>query len=1026
MNLNLKMLFLNRRRDAFIGRNLAVLVFILLSIISLKAQTEVITGKVTDNQKEPLVGVSVVIQGTTNGTITDINGIYSISAQSGQNLAFNYLGMKTQIVPIGTSKTINVVLEDDSQVLTETVVIGYGSAKMKDLTSPITSIQSDDINKHLTSSPMQSLQGKVSGLQIVNTGQPGSTPTVRIRGIGNFSDANPLYVVDGMFFDNIDFLSNNDIDNVSILKDASSSAIYGVRAANGVVIITTKKGVVNRPPQITYDGYVGFQKASNVMKMANSREYADMFRASGNATYIDRIDRSMQMYGESGGYPAASTDWYDELLKTAIMHSHSINVVGGSSNVNYVVGANYLYQDGIMDIAENGYQRINTRAKVDINVLRNLKAGASFVLSNSRKDIAPVTAFFRAYASPPTMPVYDENNEKASPVKFSSPSQLGYAEFFANPVATAYYNSDKSEKGIRITPSYYAELSLLDTRLTIKSTFSQDLSLLRYQEYIPEYSVGSNEKKEISELIKKDRFDNNYILDNIVTFRDLFDKHKLTLMAGNSIRQEHAELQQIKGKDIPVHEEAWYFGNGTPNDYAVTDKWADDQLPLKNRGTSFFGRVMYDYDGRYLVSATFRADGSSKFQDKWGYFPSIGLGWVISDESFMKDQNVFDFLKLRANWGRLGNDRNRANYGVATLTQSSGTSGIFGGSLVPGFTSLNYYTNLKWETVEEYDLGIDISTLNNRMRIEFDYYNRKTKDAIFMKELPFGAGKLLTNNGTIENQGLELGVNWTDKISKDISYNIGVNMSTLKNKVTKLDGYQSVNTGEEEFRTIRMIGETVDSFYGFEVIGVYQTQAEVDADPIAVKNGLKPGDLKYNDVDGDDEITSKDRVILGAYVPKFLLGGNIGIQYKEFDFNISFAGQFGHKIANRKRWTRRWHQEVNFDKNLVENAWNGPGTSDKYPSAAGLINTWNINNFNSTMVESASNFSIQNIQLGYTLLNPFRLGEKSSILRISLTAERPFNFFSYNGFTTELGAIGIDNETYPLASVYSLGLKLTF
>lgn len=351
----------------------------------MQAQAQTITGKVIDTKSEPLIGVSVSVQGTSNGTITDFDGLYSIAVQPGQQLTFSYIGMKTQTITVDSSNIINVTLEDDAQVLSDVVVIGYGSAKSKDLTSQISTIRAEEVSKHLTSSPMQSLQGKVSGMQILNTGQPGSSPKVRIRGIGNFSDANPLYVVDGMFFENIDFLSNDDIENISVLKDASSSAIYGVRAANGVVIITTKKGMPDKPVQITYDGYVGLQKASNVMKMANSREYTDMMKNSGNAAFYDRVQQTMNAYGSADGYPVVDTDWYGELLKTAVMHSHAINISGGSKNINYVVGANYLYQDGIMDVADNGYQRINARAKVDINLLSNLKAGVSFILSEFPK-----------------------------------------------------------------------------------------------------------------------------------------------------------------------------------------------------------------------------------------------------------------------------------------------------------------------------------------------------------------------------------------------------------------------------------------------------------------------------------------------------------------------------------------------------------------------------------------------------------------------------------------------------------------
>lgn len=387
MNFNFRMLFWGTRKDSFKKKNIVLLLCFSLYTICMQAQAQTITGKVIDTKSEPLIGVSVSVQGTSNGTITDFDGLYSIAVQPGQQLTFSYIGMKTQTITVDSSNIINVTLEDDAQVLSDVVVIGYGSAKSKDLTSQISTIRAEEVSKHLTSSPMQSLQGKVSGMQILNTGQPGSSPKVRIRGIGNFSDANPLYVVDGMFFENIDFLSNDDIENISVLKDASSSAIYGVRAANGVVIITTKKGMPDKPVQITYDGYVGLQKASNVMKMANSREYTDMMKNSGNAAFYDRVQQTMNAYGSADGYPVVDTDWYGELLKTAVMHSHAINISGGSKNISYVVGANYLYQDGIMDVADNGYQRINARAKVDINLLSNLKAGVSFICRVPKKTL---------------------------------------------------------------------------------------------------------------------------------------------------------------------------------------------------------------------------------------------------------------------------------------------------------------------------------------------------------------------------------------------------------------------------------------------------------------------------------------------------------------------------------------------------------------------------------------------------------------------------------------------------------------
>ncbi|MCC8152797.1 MAG: SusC/RagA family TonB-linked outer membrane protein, partial [Tannerellaceae bacterium] len=515
-------------------------------------------------------------------------------------------------------------------------------------------------------------------------------------------------------------------------------------------------------------------------------------------------------------------------------------------------------------------------------------------------------------------------------------------------------------------------------------------------------------------------FFNNYLIDNIITYRDAIGKNNFTLMGGSSVRKERWEKLYGTANDVPEgNEEYWYLMQGANDSRRAEDDGSE------YRGASWFGRLMYDYDGRYLLSATFRADGSSKYQEKWGYFPSIGLGWNITREAFMKNQRVFDCLKIRGSWGKLGNDKIVANDGFASVTQDLSTTGIFNDTQVLGIRNLGYFTNLKWEVVTESNIGFDFTVLNNRLSGEFEYYKRKTTNAVYDFPLPFGAGTLKTNNGEIENSGIELNLNWSDRIGNDFTYNVGFNLSTLKNKVTYLNGLDYINTGSAEFRTVRMLGEAVDSYYGYEVIGVYQTQAQVDADPIAVKNGLQPGDFIYRDVNGDGDITDEDRVILGSPLPKLAIGGNIGFTYKNFDFNLVYQGQFGNKIANQKRGVRRWQGAVNFDEDLYNNRWTGAGSTNKYPSAAGLVNPWNIAKFNSFTVENGSSFTIQNIQVGYTFHDIIPNAGKKTMLRLSLTAERPFSFFSYNGFTTDIPS-GFDITTYPLASTYSFGVKLIY
>jgi TonB-linked outer membrane protein, SusC/RagA family len=990
---------------------------LILACTNIFAQERVeVSGIVTEQASGfPAIGVSVLVKGTTQGTITSIDGDYSIpNVPSDATLVFSYIGMISQEVTVNGRTRINILMEEDTHSLEEVVVIGYGSAKAKDLTSPITTISSESIAKQLTASPMQGLQGKVSGIQVINTGQPGSSPRVRMRGVGSYNDEGPLYVVDGMFFDDISFLSNGDIESLNVLKDASASAIYGVRAANGVIIITTKRGIINTKPEVSYDGYVGVQTATNKMKMANSEQYTMMMREAGLNHYAES---SIARFGGANGIPSTNTDWYDELLKTALMHSHNVNVNGGTDVLTYSVGANYLSQDGIMDKVDNGYERLNTRLKMDLRLMPNLRVGANMIMTSSTQQIAPNDAWGKAFTTPSILPVYDENNTIAYPEKFASPGSLGYDEYFGNPVASAFYENN-SAKVFQVMPSFYAELSLLEDRLTFRSSFSQSITNTRNLKYIPEFAVSTNQRRDVSLLERATNYQNNYIIDNVLTYRETFGIHNITAMVGSSVRKDRYERLFGSATDVPNSPELWYLSQG------AQDSRISNDAGQENRGASFFGRFMYNLSDKYLLSATLRADGSSKYQEKWGYFPSLGLGWVPSQEGFMQNQSVVEFLKFRGSWGKLGNDKIVPNSGFSSITQNLGTTGVFGDTQVVGNTNVSYFNYLKWEVVEEINAGFDFSTLNNRLSGEFDYYKRTTTNAVFDYILPFGAGSVKTNNGEIVNSGIEMSLNWNDRITKDFSYNVGFNLTTLKNEVTYLNGVDRIPTGSAEFRTYRMLGQPIDAFYGYKVVGVYQNDAQVAADPVAVKNGLKPGDFIYEDLNNDGEISDADKQIIGSKLPNLYIGGNLGFEYKKFDFNMAFNGQFGHKITNRKRGLRRWQNAINFDENLVLNRWTGEGSTNSYPSAAGYINPWNITNFNSFFTENASTVTIQNIQAGYTFQNVFA-GSNKSTVRVSFTAERPFSFFSYNGFTTDIPD-GFDELTYPLASTFSFGVKITY
>ena len=493
-------------------------------------------------------------------------------------------------------------------------------------------------------------------------------------------------------------------------------------------------------------------------------------------------------------------------------------------------------------------------------------------------------------------------------------------------------------------------------------------------------------------------------------------------MLGNSVRSENHRSLWGAATGVPGgFEEYMYLSQGNADGRTTGDGGSS------YRGVSYFGRLTYDYKSKYLLSLTMRADGSSKYQETWGYFPSVGVAWNVTEEDFMKDQNIFDYMKIRASWGKLGNDKVAASDGFASINQNLGTSGVFGPGIIPGYTNLIYFSYLGWEVVNETNAGINFTSLDNRLSVEADWYYRLTQNAVISAPLPMGAGNLAGNNGEILNTGFEVAVNWSDRINKDFSYSIGANISTLKNEIKDLNGLPYLYGGSSEFRTISKVGGELNAFYGHEIVGVYQNEDQILADPIAVSNGLEPGDFIYKDQNGDKVIDDADRTVLGSYIPNFNYGINLGLGYKKFELSMLMQGQTGNQIANRKRGDRRWQTDVNYDAAMVENRWTGEGSTNSYPSAAGMVKPWNISKFNSFYIEDGSYFRIQNIQAAYT----FEKNSKLPSIRLSLTAERPFTSFKANSFSPELSgssdaSMGFDTQVYPLAATYTFGLRIIY
>jgi len=1007
-----------------------LLLLLMLSLLetSVFGQGRTITGTVTDQiTKETLPGASVLVKGTTIGVSTDINGKYSLNVTPNDKvLVVSFIGYASTEVAIGPQNVIDIQLSMAQTTLDEVVVVGYGTSKVKDLTSSITTVKSAELSKTPSSQPMNALQGKVAGLQVVAVGGPGNSSTVRIRGIGSFpgrGNEAPLYVVDGAFYDNIDFLNPADIASISVLKDASAAAIYGVRAANGVVLIETKSGTYNQKAEITYDGYFGYQVAQDVLKMANSEQFAQMAVESGSSADISYINNAMQRYGRSRvnpNVPNVNTDWYNEIMRPAKINNHSLGVDGGNEKAKYSIGVNYFFQEGLLKM-KNEYERLNLRTKVDFKATNWLTIGGNFIYSNANKYNSQDGAWSDAYYAPPVNPVYDTTNTAAYPTNYANAQDLGYRGG-GNPFPTMDYNEDFM-KIRKVLANMYMEFTLVPKVLTFKTTYNNSSSFISQRVVNLPYYIGINFQNPNSTVTKSNSSYINQTWDNILTLTEKFNKHNFTLMAGTSYKDESSEWLTAQGKNFDANNpQSWYISQSL---IVPADAVADDGT--RQYGMSYFGRLAYNYNDRYLLYATMRADGSSKYQQKWGYFPTIGAGWVISEEKFLKNNEYIPFLKLRASWGQLGNDHIQASDGERTtqiLYTAMGGTSTSPATLFSGNVARNYYSSLKWELTEETNIGFTARFLKDRLSADFDYYIRDTKNAAIPVLLPGVDIYVLQPVGTIRNKGVELALNWSDKITDKLSYTIGANFSTLNNEAIDLYGQPYLDGGSAEFRQRTYVGEPLMAFYGWETNGVYQNDAEIDADPIAIANGLVPGDFKYKDQNADNVIDDKDRVILGSYFPSFIYGANISLSYMGFDMSANMYGQTGNQVLNRKRGNILWTSDGNLDADLAVNRWHGEGTSDKYPSSSGLRRGWN-QKMSDYFVDDASFFRIQNIQVGYTLKNQEWLGGNFPVCRIAFTADRPLTVFKYNGFTPEV-ANGIDAQTYPVPAVYTVGLNVKF
>lgn len=995
---------------------------LLLFPVLLSAQQTEYSGEVTGaSDGVTLPGVNILNLADQTVAFTDLDGKFSISATPGDTLEFSYIGYATQRIALTNNSQLKIALEDDNQLLEEVVVVGYGSQKTKDLTSAISTIKSDEILKTPNSQPMQALQGRMPGVQIVSSGAPGTGPTVRIRGVGSYNQGNtgPLFVVDGMFFNNIDFLSPNDIENISVLKDASAAAIYGVRAANGVVIVETKSGKPNQKAQIEYDAYVGVQVAQNVLKMANAEQFTQMAIESGSEADASFILAAMQRYGRSRvnpNVPDVNTDWYNEILREAPQQNHSLTISGGGNGATYSISGSYFNQEGILDM-ENNFERFNLRSRVDYQANNWLKVGGNALLTNSTRQAPDQSAWFRAYFAVPIMPVFDESkvgDDSVFPLPLANAQDLGYRGG-QNPLSATEFTDNRIQSR-SILSNFYAEAALIPDKLVVRTAYNYNFSANNGRNVSLPFFVGNDFQREFSNLNRNNSTISNQIWDNTITYTESFGGHNLQVLGGTSWRDESFEFLSATGQDFPIGQEnTWFIDQAN-----IVPEGAVGDGAVRDFGLSYFGRIAYNYQHKYLLYGTFRADGSSKYQQKWGYFPAFGAGWVLSEEDFFNVKGV-DYLKFRASWGAIGNDNVTPSVGgITTNVVNTAIGDVF----TPGTVVDVNFESLSWEVVEELNLGISSLFFDQRLSVEAEYFSRDTRNAVIPVLQPLIGGTNRNNVGVIRNSGVEITANWTQTIDNGLTFSIGGNIGTLNNEVRDLGGQPHIDGGSAEFRQRSIVGEPVLAFFGREVVGVYQNQAEIDADPVAIENGLEPGDLRFRDQNGDGMIDDDDRVILGSFLPTLNYGANVALGYKNLNLSMAILGQAGNSILNRKRGEVIFTNDTNMDADLAINRWHGEGTSNEYPSSAGIRKGWN-QRLSDYFIEDGDFFRIQNVQLSY-LIQGDRIGMTGfPDVRVSLTADRPLTLFNYNGFNPEI-ANGIDRQTYPIPAVYTFGVNVKF
>ena len=973
------------------------------------AQQITVQGVVKDQTGETVIGASVMEKGTTNGTITGIDGDFSLNMSPNGTLVVSFVGYKTQEVQVKGQKQLQVVLSEDAEMLDEVVVIGYGTMKKSDLTGAVSSIGNKDIKDSPVSNLGQAIQGKISGVQIVDAGKPGDNVSIKIRGLGSINNCDPLVVIDGVPTDlGLSSLNMADVERLDVLKDASATAIYGSRGANGVVMITTKRGTEGKGKLAVSVNY-SFQNATNVPSLLNAAQYAelsnDMMVNSGRNPNPEWANPS-----ELG----AGTDWMDELLGTGVMQNYTVSYSGGNEKSHYYVSGGFLDQSGI--VKSVNYRRFTFQSNSDAQVLKWLKFSNNITFSADTKK----SGSYNIGDALKALPIYPVKNEDGS---WSGPD--GNSEWYGstrNPIGPTELNKSQTD-GYNFLANLTAELTFTKW-LKFKSTFGYDAKFWFIDNFTPKYNWKPTPTEETSRY-KSDNKSFTYLWDNYFLFDHTFaEKHRVGLMAGMSAQWNTNDYLNAQ-KNVFMFDNVHEMDNGEEM-YAIGGNETEWAL------LSYMARVNYSYEDRYLLTATIRRDGSSRFGKKhrWGTFPSVSVAWRASQEKWFPKNDYINDLKVRAGYGVTGSQASVGNYSyLASYNTSVYPFGISSGNQTALVSSTLANPYIHWEEVAQTNIGFDASLFNSRVMFSFDAYLKETRDMLVKASIPITSGfedttTTYTNAGKVRNQGIEMSLH-TINLTGELGWETNLTATYNKNKIKDLnsDVPYYINQINNSYVTMLAKDYPINVFYGYVTDGIFQNQSEVNTH--AVQPGAEPGDIRFRDLNNDGVINDSDRTVIGNPNPSWLFSMNNSLSYKGFELSVFLQGIAGNKIYNANNIDNTGMAAAYNQTTDVLKRWQGEGTSNSMPRA--VFGDPNQNTrVSDRFVENGSYLRLKNITLSYTFPKQWLQKAQIENARLSLSCENVATITGYSGFDPEVGINGIDQNRYPISRTFSLGLNFNF